>query len=54
MFAVVTSVGLIGLRLTIAVIRFGLRVAGISLKLISGVLLLSMLLVFSMPRMIGT
>jgi|GEM_PF-6696261 len=54
MFAVVASVGLIGLRLTITVIRFGLRISRISLKVILGVLLLSMLVVFSMPRMIGT
>lgn len=54
MLAVVTGAGLFGLRITITVIRLGLRIARIALKAIIAVFLLSMFVVFSMSRMIGT
>lgn len=54
MFAVVASVGLIALRVTIAVIRFGLVVSRIAAKAVIAVVVISTFVVLSMPRMLGT
>ncbi len=54
MFSALCGLGSFGMRITIALIRVGVRLARVALKAFIAVALLSIVLVFSMSRMIGT